>query len=262
METEENHPLDGDDINTDPIVEETGEDDVVDEETPGQTTPVEFNEDDFNDDDDQACRDGVLTILDRIESAPDARGTLDGLYETIFMYRDGQEITLVDNPNLLQFKFLSFNRTGANKFVLPNADVKAAFFTAEGATPFTTIEQLEAALTLVYNQRVEKDLETPVDVPYPVLPSTASCSMETMMTGMKLSEYLYHLTDDFVHLADQGQFLADVAEFIGKPEMVVTMTSPYGYEFLPEDTAECIMSFEVLEEAAYTDESDAGAQLL
>jgi len=116
-------------------------------------------------------------------------------------------------------------------------------------------------LSLVYDQRVENGLETPVDAPYPVIPSTASCSMGTMMTGMKLSEELYHLTDDFVLLASQGLFLADVAEFIGKPEMVVIMTSPYGYEFQPEDTAECIMNFTELEEAAFTDESDAGAQL-
>jgi hypothetical protein len=116
-------------------------------------------------------------------------------------------------------------------------------------------------LSLVYDQRVLKELETPVDAPYPVLPSTASCSMETMMTGMKLSEELYHLTDDFVLLASQGLFLADVAEFIGKPEMVVIMTSPYGYEFQPGDTAECIMNFTELEEVAFTDESDAGAQL-
>lgn len=135
--------------------------------------------------------------------------------------------------------------------------MKAAFFTEEGATPFTTIEQLETGLSLVYDQRVEKDLETPIDVPYPVLSSTASCSMETMMTGMKLSEQLYRLTDEFALLASQGQFLADVAEFIGKPEMVVIMTSPYGYEFQPEDTAECIMNFTELEEAAFTDESDA-----
>ena len=52
-----------------------------------------------------------------------------------------------------------------------------------------------------------------------------------------------------------------MAEFIGKPEMVVIMTSPYGYEFQPEDTAECIMNFTDLEEAAVNDENDAGAQL-
>ena len=98
VETEENLPLDGDGTNTGPIVEETGEDDVVEEETSGQTTETAFE---FNDDDDQACRDAVGTILDTIESAPDARETLDGLYETIFMYRDGQGITIVDNPNLL-----------------------------------------------------------------------------------------------------------------------------------------------------------------
>jgi hypothetical protein len=100
---------------------------VVEEETSDQTTETAFE---FNDDDDQACRDAVGTIIDRIESAPDARETLNDLYETIFEYRDGQGITLVDNADLLQFKFLSFNRNGANKFVLPNDDVKAAFFTA------------------------------------------------------------------------------------------------------------------------------------
>lgn len=139
--------------------------------------------------------------------------------------------------------------------------MKAAFFTEEGATPFTTIEQLETGLSLVYDQRVEKELESPSYLAYPLLPSTATCSMETMMTGMKLSEKLYRLNDDFELLLSQGQFLADVAEFIGKPEMVVIMTSPYGYEFQPEDTAECIMNFTELEEAAFTDENDAETQL-
>ena len=98
VETEENLPLDGDGTNTGPIVEETGEDDAVEEETSGQTTEAAFE---FNDDDDQACRDAVGQISALIGSAPDARVTLDGLYETIFMYRDGQGITIVDNPNLL-----------------------------------------------------------------------------------------------------------------------------------------------------------------
>ena len=98
VETEENLPLDGDGTNTGPIVEETGEDDAAEEETSGQTTETAFE---FNDDDDQACRDAVGQISALIGSAPDARVTLDGLYETIFMYRDGQGITIVDNPNLL-----------------------------------------------------------------------------------------------------------------------------------------------------------------
>ena len=49
-------------------------------------------------------------------------------------------ISLIDNSNLLQFMILSFNRDGPNAFVIPSDEVKAYFFSTEGATPFTNIQ--------------------------------------------------------------------------------------------------------------------------
>ena len=232
------------------------EDEGIDTEE--EETGLDFE---FTEEDDQACRDAVKMSIMALEANEDsnARAELDALYQKILDYRDGMGISLIDNSNLLQFMILAFNRDGPNAFVLPSDEVKAYFYSNEGATPFTNIQQLEEALTVVYFQRADKGLEAPIFPDYPTFEPLDSCSMKTMVAGFQIQQEVFRLLGEDVQLNNQGQFLLDVANIIGKPDFM-TVESPYGYTFLPNDDALCIDDFIELEALAVeSSESTAGA---
>ena len=81
-------------------------------------------------------------------------------------------IQLVDNGDFLDF-IIGEDRTQLSD------DVKENLLRSEGATPITTEDDLETALTAVWRNRVRLGLDFEAVFDLPQFPSPHSCSKET-----------------------------------------------------------------------------------
>lgn len=91
---------------------------------------------------------------------------------------------LVDNDKFIMF--ITDNRLSIN-----DPSIAAYFSSEAGAEPFTDVEQLVEALSIMYYTRANLGLETPVSFDFPQFYETSTCSDETQDVADFLIDEIY-----------------------------------------------------------------------
>ena len=98
-------------------------------------------------------------------------------------------MNLVDNRDFLIWS-LNFNAESTNDPIFepmpPYPDFDEKLSSSAGATPFTTVEDLESALNAIFYQRADAFLEHPAILDLPPRENLESCSDETQMVGFSI----------------------------------------------------------------------------
>ena len=173
-----------------------------------------------NEADDEDCLDAyhyTVEFLDDVKAGQDNSGILESLYSNILDARKESGIQLVDNLGFLNH-LLTYMREAESLrpdikvLNSPNERVKEHFLSKYGAVAITTIEQLRAALTPVFWQRVDAQLEIAAIADLPFFPPYDTCSEVTGARAYELQSEIFDILGDSLQLTNQEDFLRDVAK--------------------------------------------------
>ena len=89
-------------------------------------------------------------------------------------------------------------------------ETKSQFLSEYGAEPFTSTDQLEYALGVLYNQRVELGLENPSTVVSPPFADTDTCSIETQNAAVYLLEEIHGGLNFSSNFFNMEQYLKNI----------------------------------------------------